>query len=149
MHEGESYIAFAEGLQDALQRLGGTPREHRSYSLSATFRNLRKDAATDATSRYQHPVRTYCSSLQNWSMTITANHPFSNWDKIFSDTMMTVAAIDRLVHHTIIVEIQAESFRKKEAMGRNFQIQHRGTNHQTGNDSVFRCKLPRYACCVL
>ena len=53
------------------------------------------------------------------SMIITANHPFSDWDKIFSDTMMTVAAIDRLVHHGIIMEIQAESFRKKQAMARN------------------------------
>ncbi len=56
------------------------------------------------------------------SIIITANHPFSDWDQIFSDTMMTVAAIDRLVHHAIIFEIQAESFRKKQAMGRNRQV---------------------------
>jgi DNA replication protein DnaC len=55
------------------------------------------------------------------SMIITANHPFSDWDQIFTDTMMTVAAIDRLVHHSIIIEIKAESFRKKQAMGRNRQ----------------------------
>ena len=55
------------------------------------------------------------------SMIVTANHPFSDWDQIFSDSMMTVAAIDRLVHHSIIIEIQAESFRKKQAMGRNGQ----------------------------
>ena len=62
------------------------------------------------------------------SMIITANHPFSDWDQIFSDTIMTVAAIDRLVHHAIIVEIQAESFRKKQAMDRNQQI---STPHMT------------------
>lgn len=56
---------------------------------------------------------------ESGSMIITANHPFSDWDKIFSDTMMTVAAIDRLVHHGIIMEIQAESFRKKQAVERN------------------------------
>lgn len=55
------------------------------------------------------------------SMIITANHPFSDWDQIFTDTMVTVAAIDRLVHHAIIIEIQAESFRKKQAMGRSLQ----------------------------
>lgn len=55
------------------------------------------------------------------SLIITANHPFSEWDKIFSDTMMTVAAIDRLVHHGTIMEIDAESFRKKQAMGRKLQ----------------------------
>ncbi len=52
------------------------------------------------------------------SMIITANHPFSEWDKIFADTMMTVAAIDRLVHHAHIIEIQAESFRRKQALGK-------------------------------
>ncbi|MDP1526371.1 MAG: IS21-like element helper ATPase IstB [Rhodocyclaceae bacterium] len=53
------------------------------------------------------------------SIIITANHPFSNWDQIFADSTMTVAAIDRLVHHATIIEIQAESFRKKQAMGQN------------------------------
>ena len=55
------------------------------------------------------------------SMVITANHPFSDWDRIFADTIMTVAAIDRLVHHAMIIEIEveAESFRKKQAMNRN------------------------------
>jgi len=43
----------------------------------------------------------------------------NNWDKIFPDTMMTVAAIDRLVHHGVIIEIQADSFRRKQAMERN------------------------------
>jgi hypothetical protein len=37
---GESYVALAEGLQNALWALGGAPREHRSDSLSAAFRNL-------------------------------------------------------------------------------------------------------------
>jgi DNA replication protein DnaC len=55
------------------------------------------------------------------SMVITANHPFGDWDRIFTDSIMTVAAIDRLVHHAIIIEIkaEAESFRKKQAMDRN------------------------------
>ena len=37
---GESFVALAEGLQNALWSLGGAPREHRSDSLSAAFRNL-------------------------------------------------------------------------------------------------------------
>src|SRR5690606_34333715 len=40
---GESFVALAEGLQNALWSLGGAPREHRSDSLSAAFRNLDKD----------------------------------------------------------------------------------------------------------
>lgn len=52
------------------------------------------------------------------SLLITANHPFSEWDSIFSDSMMTVAAVDRLVHHALIIEINAESFRKQTAENR-------------------------------
>ena len=50
---GESFVALAEGLQNALWALGGAPREHRSDSLSAAFRNLERNAATDWTVRYE------------------------------------------------------------------------------------------------
>jgi len=49
---------------------------------------------------------------------ITANHPFSAWDHIFTDSTMTVAAVDRLVHHAVMLEIQAESFRQQAAKQR-------------------------------
>jgi hypothetical protein len=49
---GESYVALAEGLQNALWALGGAPREHRSDSLSAAFRNLDRAAREDLTHRY-------------------------------------------------------------------------------------------------
>ena len=49
---GESYVALAEGLQNALWALGGAPHEHRSDSLSAAFRNLDRDAREDLTRRY-------------------------------------------------------------------------------------------------
>lgn len=49
---GESFVALAEGLQNALWALGGAPREHRSDSLSAAFRNLDKAAREDLTRRY-------------------------------------------------------------------------------------------------
>ncbi len=52
------------------------------------------------------------------SLLITANQPFSQWDAIFSDSMMTVAAVDRLVHHALIVEIQSQSYRKQAAAAR-------------------------------
>jgi DNA replication protein DnaC len=60
------------------------------------------------------------------SLLITANQPFSQWDAIFSDSMMTVAAVDRLVHHALIVEIQAESFRKQVAAERSNQCRSSG-----------------------
>ena len=49
---GESYVALAEGLQNALWALGGAPAEHRSDSLSAAFRNLDAQARADLTTRY-------------------------------------------------------------------------------------------------
>src|ERR1700686_4501010 len=49
---GESYVALAEGLQNALWALGGSPHEHRSDSLSAAFRNLDRDTREDLTRRY-------------------------------------------------------------------------------------------------
>jgi len=52
------------------------------------------------------------------SLLITANQPFSQWDDIFADAMMTVAAVDRLVHHALIVDIKADSFRQQAALKR-------------------------------
>ena len=49
---GESFVALPEGLQNALWALGGAPREHRSDSLSAGFRNLDREAREDLTTRY-------------------------------------------------------------------------------------------------
>ena len=50
---GESFTALATGLQNALWAVGGAPREHRSDSLSAAFRNLEPAAADDQTRRYE------------------------------------------------------------------------------------------------
>jgi hypothetical protein len=50
---GESFVALAEGLQNALWSLGGAPELHRSDSLSAAFRNLDRDAEADLTRRYE------------------------------------------------------------------------------------------------
>jgi DNA replication protein DnaC len=53
------------------------------------------------------------------SLLITTNQAFSEWDSIFGDNMMTVAAIDRLVHHADIHQIEGDSYRKKAALKRN------------------------------
>jgi hypothetical protein len=46
---------------------------------------------------------------------ITSNLPFSQWERIFQDPMTTAAAIDRLVHHCIILELNIASYRMEEA----------------------------------
>jgi|TARA_Y100000310_G_scaffold333967_1_gene412640 DNA replication protein DnaC len=50
---------------------------------------------------------------ESGSLLITANQPFSKWDHIFPDNMMTVAAVDRLIHHAAIINPKGESYRKK------------------------------------
>ena len=50
---GESFVALAEGMQNALWALGRAPLQHRSDSLSAAFRNLDRDAREDLTRRYE------------------------------------------------------------------------------------------------
>ena len=52
------------------------------------------------------------------SMLITANQPFADWNKVFPDHAMMIAAIDRLVHHSIIFEMNVESFRRRGALER-------------------------------
>lgn len=52
------------------------------------------------------------------SMLITANQPFGEWNSIFPDPAMTLAAVDRLVHHATIFEMNVESYRRRTAQAR-------------------------------
>jgi DNA replication protein DnaC len=52
------------------------------------------------------------------SLAIAANQPFSAWDRIFPDQAVTVAAIDRLVHHANILEMNVDSYRRRAAVKR-------------------------------
>jgi DNA replication protein DnaC len=51
---------------------------------------------------------------ESGSLIITSNQPFSQWDQIFPDALMTVAAVDRIIHHASIIEIEGGSYRKKQ-----------------------------------
>lgn len=64
---GESFTALTESLQDALWRLGGSPLEHRTDSLSAAFKNLSKDEQADITQGYEN----FCA---HYSMKATRNN---------------------------------------------------------------------------
>lgn len=52
------------------------------------------------------------------SLAIAANQPFSAWDQVFPDQAMAVAAIDRLVHHATILEMNVDSYRRRSAAQR-------------------------------
>jgi DNA replication protein DnaC len=55
----------------------------------------------------------YC--YERSSVMLTSNLPFSQWEKIFKDPMTTAAAIDRLVHHSVILELNLDSYRLEKA----------------------------------
>ena len=75
VHDGESFVALAEALQNAPQGCGGVPAEHRSDSLSTCFRNRSGSYAAEYTTH--------------------------------------VAAVDRLLDHSSIIQIDGESYRRK------------------------------------
>lgn len=52
------------------------------------------------------------------SILITANQPFGEWNRIFPDPAMTLAAVDRLVHHATIFELNVDSYRRRTAVER-------------------------------
>ncbi len=64
---GESYVALAEGLQNALWTLGGAPHDHRTDSLPAAFKNLNQAAKDDLTDRFD-------ALCQHYGMTPTRNN---------------------------------------------------------------------------
>jgi DNA replication protein DnaC len=61
------------------------------------------------------------SRYERRSTLITANQPFGEWGKIFPDPAMTLAAVDRLVHHATIFEMNVDSYRRRTAIQRKQQ----------------------------
>jgi len=65
------------------------------------------------------------------SILITANQPFGEWGKVFPDPAMTLAAVDRLVHHATIFEMNVDSYRRRAALERKQQGAGRPANYAT------------------
>jgi DNA replication protein DnaC len=55
------------------------------------------------------PFTFFAERYKRRSLLISSNLAFSQWEKIFQDPMTTMAAIDRLVHHSIILEFDGDS----------------------------------------
>jgi DNA replication protein DnaC len=69
------------------------------------------------------------------SVMLTSNLPFSQWEKIFKDPMTTAAAIDRLVHHSIILELNLPSYRLEQAQN---EKNHSKKEIQYGQDTSLK-----------
>src|SRR3954449_5078145 len=68
------------------------------------------------------------------STLITANQPFGAWGKVFPDPAMTLAAVDRLVHHATIFEINVDSYRRRVALERKQKAAGRPQTYATVKD---------------
>lgn len=84
------------------------------------------------------------------SLLITANQPFSGWNDVFPDPGMTVAAIDRLVHHSTIFEMNVESYRRRTASDKqnSRRRQSSGDNQQQGATTMIGYGRRRNFCTV-
>lgn len=68
------------------------------------------------------------------SVLLTSNLPFSKWESIFKDPMTTAAAIDRLVHHSVILELNLSSYRLEQAKETKKQGKQADTKSPAGGD---------------
>jgi len=132
----ESFESLSEGLQNALWELGGVPQRHRTdcvQELLLAKRELRLPKAIKKLSGYAALILDDLGYVQQnreemevlftllaeryerGSVLITSNLPFSQWELIFKDAMTPAAAIDRLVHHSVILELNLPSYRVEQA----------------------------------
>lgn len=133
---GKSHLAAAIG--EKLIENGFRVLFHRTTELVQKLQAAKKDlalpAALDKLDRYDCLIlddigyvqkdefetnvlfELICERYERKSILITCNQPFKEWDHIFLNKQMAIAAIDRLVHHATILEIEAESYRRKKAL---------------------------------
>lgn len=135
---GKSHLGSAIGdkLVEAGFRVCFTRTTELLQKLQAAKRDLSLPAALDKLDKYdclilddfgyvqKNEIETsllfelICERYERRSLLITCNQPFKEWDGIFTDKRMAVAAIDRLVHHATILEMNVESYRKKSAINK-------------------------------
>jgi DNA replication protein DnaC len=125
---------------DLVQKLQAARRDLALESALAKLDKLHLLILDDIT--YAHKDQAETSVLfeliarryETRSLAIAANQPFSAWDKVFPDKAMTVAAIDRLVHHATILEMNVESFRRRAAVAR--RERQPGADPSTSDDTL-------------
>ena len=71
------------------------------------------------------------SRYERRSLLVTSNRPFGEWTSVFPDAAMTLAAVDRLVHHAVILEMNVETYRRRAAANRQKQRTASDTEHNT------------------
>ena len=95
------------------------------------FSYVRRDS-TETTVLFELIAERY----ERKSIALTANQPFSEWSQVFPEPAMTVAAIDRLVHHATILELNVESYRRKAAVRTKERNARRTSTSATDDDET-------------
>ena len=135
---GKSHLAAALGL--ALVENGWRVLFTRTtdlvQKLQAARRDLQLEAATGKLDKYHLLIlddiayvtkdqaetsvifELIAARYERRSLFITSNQPFGEWHRIFPDQVMALAAVDRLVHHATIFEMNVESYRRRTAVER-------------------------------
>jgi len=148
---GKSHLASAIGLSliekgwrvlftrtsDLVQKL---QRARREFALEAAIQSLDRyhlvildDLVYVAKDQAETSVlfELISARYERRSLLITANQAFGEWGKVFQDPAMTLAAVDRLVHHATIFEMNVESYRRREALARKTRGAGRPANYAT------------------
>jgi len=132
------YCVFFSRTTELVQKLQAAKRE---YNLPSALEKLNKyDCLILDDFGYVQRDQTETSVLfeliseryENKSLLITCNQAFDEWDKIFMDKGMAIAAVDRLVHHATILELNVESYRKRSALAQVTKLQKKKINQDRG-----------------
>ena len=156
---GKSHLASAIGLALVEQgkRVMFTRTTDLVQRLQMAHRELRLESVLEKLNRYdllilddlayvrkdRDETRVLFELISNRyesrSLLITANQPFEEWKNVFPDENTAVAAVDRLVHHCVILEMNVESYRLRHAMGKRKEKvkkkRGRPAKYATGNNS--------------
>ena len=85
-------------------------------------RKFATKAKLDEHIRLRHPKKEIKED-KNKSTIITTNQSFTTWGEVFGDTTIASAIIDRLVHHSVIINIKGKSYRIKDLIQEDFDNQ--------------------------
>ena len=133
---GKSHLASAIGLAlvERGKRVLFTRTTDLVQRLQTAHRELKLEGMLDRLNRYDLLIlddlsyarkdqaetsvlfELICARYECRSAMITANTAFVDWKKVFPDENTAVAAVDRLIHHCVILEMNVESYRRRQAM---------------------------------
>lgn len=66
--------------------------------------------------------RVVCARYENGSIILTSNKSFGDWGELMNDTIVATAILDRLLHHSHIINIRGDSYRLKDRLKGGFRV---------------------------